>query len=811
MSDLVPEPDFQTIFDSLPGIYLVLKPDFTMVAANEARLKATMTTREGSLGKNLFDLFPDNPDDPAATGVANLKASLQRVLQTKQADTMAVQKYDIPKERGGFEARYWSPMNSPVLDEKGEVAYIVHRVVDVTDFIRLKQEGAEQSKLTEELKAQVQKTETEIYLRAQEIQEANQKLLELDRLKTDFFANVSHELRTPLTLILAPLEALLSDKALSENPPALGMVQTVHNNAVRLLQMINGLLDFSKVSAGKTEVHREAVNILDLTRSLFWDFRPVMDQKKIQADISADAPKPFVEMDRYLYERILFNLLSNAVKFTPAGGKVTLRLEAGDGKLTLSVSDTGIGISAKDQERLFQKFHQVEGSATRRFEGTGLGLALVKEFGQLLGGDIRLSSEPGKGSTFTLTCQAPEAKTPLELLEDSAPARRPPAAAVPAGLTPIAKTNDENTDLPKILVAEDNPELRAFIAALLSPFCRVKTADDGVEALDLARRWKPDLVLSDVMMPGMSGFQLVQEMKKNRETSSIPLVLLTAMTSRESMMKGWEAGADDYLFKPFHPKELEARVKSILSGLEWRRKSEAYRRQRDALEHFTHIASHDLREPLRKIVTFVELFQGSQKDLDQESENYLRAISGAAMRMSRLLDSLIEYSRSGQEGGAFTKSPLDKILVQVLAGLEGDIQAAKAEITADPLPELEVHPSQIASVFNNLIGNALKYRREDRPPQIKIEAKRLEFEWLFTVTDNGIGFEPNQSDKIFLMFERLHGLGKYPGEGMGLAICRRIIEFYGGRIWADSKPGQGSTFSFTLLAEREKAGSSKKD
>ncbi|HJT24298.1 MAG TPA: PAS domain-containing protein, partial [bacterium] len=155
MSPHLPEPDFQSIFDSLPGIYLILKPDFTMVAANQARYQATRTTPEGTLGRNLFDLFPDNPDDPAATGVANLKASLKRVLETKKPDTMAVQKYDIQRpesEGGGFEERYWSPMNSPVLDGKGEVAYIVHRVEDVTEFIRLKNKGAEQSKLAEELK-----------------------------------------------------------------------------------------------------------------------------------------------------------------------------------------------------------------------------------------------------------------------------------------------------------------------------------------------------------------------------------------------------------------------------------------------------------------------------------------------------------------------------------------------------------------------------------------------------------------------------------------------------------------------------------
>ncbi len=805
MGSSVPDSDFLTIFQALPGIYLILKPDFTMVAASDARLKATMTTREATLGRNLFDLFPDNPDDPAATGVANLKASLQRVLATKQPDTMAVQKYDIRRpdsEGGGFEERFWSPMNSPVLDEKGEVVYIVHRVEDVTEFVRLKQKGAEQSKLTEELQARVQKTEMEVYLRAQELQNANQKLRELDRLKSDFFANVSHELRTPLTLILAPVESLLGNPQVQAEPETRQMIQTVQNNAVRLLQMINGLLDFAKVSAGKIEARRESINLLDLTRSIFWDFKSVMDQKGVRHELSAHASHPIVEMDRYLYERILFNLLSNAVKFTAPGGRISVSLEAEDGRLSLSVTDTGIGISAQEQEKLFEKFHQVEGSATRRFEGTGLGLALAREFSQLLGGDVTVKSAKGQGSTFTLTCLAPLSQEAPVFLEFSNSVAQKPLAQ------PLLKTasSDEESSrgLPKVLVAEDNPELSTFIASLLSPFCEIQAAADGAEALELARRWTPDLILSDVMMPRLSGFQLTQEIKGHQETATIPVVLLTAMTNRDSLVKGWEAGADDYLFKPFHPKELESRVRSLLAGLQWRRKSEAYRRQRDALEQFTHIASHDLREPLRKIISFVGLFQDSQPNLDKESENYLKVISEAAKRMHRLLDALLDYAKLEKEETLPEKISMNEVLQTVLKDLGSELAAAGGEVQAGNLPDLEAHPFQVALVFSNLLDNALKYRRDQRPLRVKVEAVQKGVEWVFSVADNGIGFDPDQSDRIFVMFERLHGNEKYRGEGMGLAICRRVVEKHGGRIWAESKPGEGSTFYFTLMAPKEK-------
>jgi len=799
-------PDFRAIFESLPGNYLVLLPDLTMVAVSQARLRATMTTLEETIGRNLFDLFPDNPDDPAATGVANLKASLARVLATRQSDTMAVQKYDIRRpesEGGGFEERFWSPMNSPVLDANGEVAYIIHRVEDVTEFVRLKQKGIEQSRLTDELRAQVEQTEMEVYLRAQELQVANQRLRELDRLKTEFFANVSHELRTPLTLILAPVEALLASigDASSTAAPR-DILQTVHNNAIRLLQMINGLLDISKASAGKTEIRREAIQIVELTQSLVWDFRTMMHRKSITESLTINVPQPWVEMDRYLYERILFNLLSNAVKFTPAGGRISVDLDVSNGQLTLKVSDTGIGIASDDLPKVFEKFHQVEGSSTRRFEGTGLGLALVKEFARLLDGTVEVASDIGTGSTFTLRCIAPAAaesaaaeSATASATTDSADLRLPePIVAELA--TPVA----EDTDRPRIVVAEDNVELAAFIADLLSPLCSVQLASDGADALRLTRRLRPDLVLSDVMMPRMDGIQLTREIKADAATSGIPVVLLTAMTNRDSLLKGWEAGADDYLFKPFHPKELEARVRSLLNAREWQKKGEAYRQQRDALEQFTHIASHDLREPLRKVVSFVEIFKSRNPDLDATSARYLDTVANGAARMYHLLDALIDYARIDRSQYSPKAVELRQIVDEVTRDLGDQIETAGAEIVVGELPEIAAHPAQLSMLFRNLIGNSLKYRSETRKPVIRVSARRSGTEWIVSVADNGIGFEPEHREKIFIMFERLHVQERFSGSGMGLAICRRIIEQHGGRMWAESEMDRGAIFSFSLPA-----------
>src|SRR5882762_7727999 len=262
-------PDFQALFQSAPGLYLVLAPDLAILAVTDAYLHATMTKREDILGCGIFDVFPDNPDDPAATGVRNLRTSLQRVLQNKTSDAMAVQKYDIRKpeaEGGSFEERYWSPVNSPVLGPNGEVLYIIHRVEDVTGFIRLKQQGLAQEKIAEELRTHAGQMEAEVYQRAAEVQEAtNQELLcakeeaeRGSRFKDQFLSTMSHELRTPLNAVLG-FSDLLADEAYGPlNDRQRRYVEHIHTGGKHLLTLISDILDLSKIEAGRMELTNEA-------------------------------------------------------------------------------------------------------------------------------------------------------------------------------------------------------------------------------------------------------------------------------------------------------------------------------------------------------------------------------------------------------------------------------------------------------------------------------------------------------------------------------------------------------------------------
>lgn len=556
-------PDFKRLFEATPGLFLVLTPDLRISAVNDAYLCATMTKREEILGRGLFEVFPDNPADPKATGVSNLRESLARCLANKAPDAMAVQKYDVRRpesEGGGFQEKYWSPVNCPVLDARGEVEYIIHRVEDVTEFVKLKQRSTSQEKTVGELKERADRVEAEVYFRAQELQQANKQLRAADHVKDEFIAGVSHELRTPLTLILAPIESLLAESIPHEQRR---LLESAHNNAVRLLQMVMGLLDFSKAQAGRFEVRREPTDLGALVRSVVGDFLPLMKRKDLHSRVEVPSERVLVDMDRYLFERILFNLISNAVKFTPEGGSISVALSVEKGRLRLRVNDTGVGIPEGQLKNLFQKFKQLDASSTRRFEGTGLGLSLVKEFSNLLGGEVSASSNKEGGSMFVVELPALRSRTTQEPAEFQRVPMVPRYGAVSED-TPARKGGAEK--LPKVLVAEDNAELAGFISNVLLELAQVRVAADGEEALNLAHEWAPDLVLADVMMPKRDGLSLCREIKSRAELANVPVVLLTALTQRDALIKGWEAGADEYLYKPFHPHELKARVRALLTA-----------------------------------------------------------------------------------------------------------------------------------------------------------------------------------------------------------------------------------------------------
>ncbi|MDI1445177.1 ATP-binding protein [Polyangium sp. 6x1] len=580
------EPDFRALFESAPECYLVLAPDYTIVAASDAFLRTRMVSREATVGHNLFELFPDNPDDENATGSRNLRASLERVFSTGLPDTMAVQKYDIrlpESEGGGFTERYYSPTNTPVIDDNGKTTHVIHRGEDVTEFVLLKQQRGEQCKIVEAERTRAHQMEDELYHRAQEIQGANERLRvaneqlsRLDELKTRFFSNVSHEFRTPLTLMLGPVEELLH----GSHGPLLDEqrreIEVVRRNARRLLKLVNTLLDFSRIEAARLHVAYEPTDLSACTAELANTFRSVVERAGLRFLVDCPPlPEP-VYVDREMWEKIVLNLISNAFKFTFEGSiEVSLRW-AGD-RVDLAVRDTGTGIPEDELPRLFERFHRVQRARGRTFEGSGIGLALVRELVGFHKGAVAVTSALGEGSTFTVSIPAGAAHLPAErigperelglsatnasaFVEEAehwveAPGRvtserPPPSRVVPTG--PRAR----------VLLAEDNADMQHYIRRLLEPHHDVVAVSDGIEALAHARAELPDLILTDVMMPGMDGFALVRALRADPRTQAVSIVMLSARASESARVEGAEFGADDYLVKPFSPRELLARVEA---------------------------------------------------------------------------------------------------------------------------------------------------------------------------------------------------------------------------------------------------------
>ncbi len=412
---------------------------------------------------------------------------------------------------------------------------------------------------------------------AAEQRQRAEALAELDREKTAFFSNVSHEFRTPLTLMLGPIEQALGDQA--SRLPAVHhqRLQLAQRNALRLQKLVNTLLDFSRVQAGRMHASYSQVDLAALTRDLASGFRSVIESAGLRLEVDCSALDASAWVDIALFEKIVLNLLSNAFKFTFEGG-ITVTLRQQGQSAVLAVRDTGVGIAADQQQRIFERFHRVEGTRSRTHEGSGIGLALVRDLVELLHGRIALDSTLGAGSTFTITLPLGRSHLREEQLADdgdgfSASVRE--AFLLEAQRwqpeedceEPFLDLVDDDSMLTlgaHVLVVDDNADMRDYLARLLRQRWHVATAANGREALDAMARRVPDLVLSDVMMPELDGFGLIAAMRAEPGLHDVPVMLLSARAGEEARIEGISAGADDYLVKPFSARELVTRVDSQL-------------------------------------------------------------------------------------------------------------------------------------------------------------------------------------------------------------------------------------------------------
>lgn len=590
-------PEFQAIFESIPGLYLVLAPDFRIVAVSDAYLQATMTQRGQIIGRGLFEVFPDNPDDPTASGTSNLRASLERVLASGQPDAMAVQKYDIKRpvaQGGGFEERFWSPVNSPVVGTDGKVMYIIHRVEDVTDFLRLRRQQTAQEQITEDLRTRASEMEVEVFQRAQELQRANSKLRaandelatlyqrtqELDRAKTRFFDNISHELRTPLTLILSPVRHRLRDAPDSDqlSPRVRQELESVERNAGFLLRRVNDLLDLASVDAGQSSISYSTVDLSSLARSVLSFFEQASATRSVTCELLAP-PACVIEADADKLQRVLLNLLSNAFKFTPNQGRVRVGISLRGDMVTLRVEDSGPGIPVGKRELIFERFRKLDADAANRTPGTGLGLSIVKEFVDLHMGRANVEESTLGGAAFqiTLPIHAPPGTLIAARRNPDDALTRQTVEEVWPVVQPLDMSSEAGLEAPLVLLVEDHPEMRRILSTMLSPSYRVLTATDGQDGLNQALTARPDLIISDIMMPTMSGDDLFHRLRSHPSLQAVPVMFLTASHDRELRTRLLEAGANEFIEKPFSPREVLARIRRLIEA------------RRTAQERFRHI------------------------------------------------------------------------------------------------------------------------------------------------------------------------------------------------------------------------------
>ncbi|MEM9686965.1 MAG: ATP-binding protein, partial [Bacteroidota bacterium] len=419
----------------------------------------------------------------------------------------------------------------------------------------------------ERLEGEVQKRTRKIAQDREVIEVQAEELKALDKAKSRFFANITHEFRTPLTLIMGPTEQLLK----SELPKSARVkLQSMKRNSTQLLGLINELLDLSKLENNKMHVEMAHNDLVACTRELLLPFQPLLDKKALQLHFQCPFQQWEVRFDEDKWSKILNNLLSNAIKFTPQGGTITLSLQkqktSGGDTIQLRVADTGIGIEPEKLSHIFDRFYQADASTTRMQEGSGIGLSLVKELAELQNGSIHVESTVEKGTVFTLIL--PLVGEVTAEVASSTEALAPIHVSVKTQPNPTTSQNGQEkapAGTLEVLIIEDNADMRAYIRSCIDETTyHITEAADGAEGIEKARQLVPDLIISDVMMPGKDGFEVTHAIRGHVATSHIPLILLTAKASLESRLKGLERGADAYLTKPFSPEELVLRIQKLI-------------------------------------------------------------------------------------------------------------------------------------------------------------------------------------------------------------------------------------------------------
>ena len=676
----------------------------------------------------------------------------------------------------------------------------------------------------------------DLQLRMQ-IEKANEELKELDNAKMRFFSNVSHELRSPLTLILGPLETLLRGQQNQQDMRPL--LQAMEGNARRLLRQVNTLLDFAKVDAGMLECKYEYDNIGRIIQGLATAARPHLINRKIDLVLEGLETIPDSTFDPDKVETMVANLLSNAIKFTPDGGRITIRT-ADEGEIIwLEVEDTGIGIPEDKLDAVFERFVQVDDKHNRRQEGTGLGLAMVKQLAKLHAGKVTVRSTLGQGTTFRVELPKGSDSKTLERRrvvgrrqEDQISYARTVALITTAAeeksetqketlLADVLRSrfgdnrdiverirNTASPDAQKVLVVEDNPDLRLFIATNLADDYQIEMAKDGQDGLESARRWVPDLIVSDIMMPRMDGYELTRQVRKDPSLSHIPVILATAKSGGDAVAEGLEVGANDYLAKPFEIRELKARVSAQLRTRRLERRLSERESRLAAIGQMTSAIVHDLKNPLSSIIGFAELTRQDVligKGSEMVTQD-LEPVISEANRLSHMIAEVLDFARGSSSDLNLMPTELSVYLETVCLPMKQKLAAMGIELIlrnesgVDPL--VNIDNDRMLRVIENLVRNAQEAiwtgGQDTRDKHIWITTRCDASSVYMRIADDGPGISP---ELIPTIFDAFASGKKRSGTGLGLATVRNLVIAHGGEITVEAKGAEGGA-AFVLKLPR---------
>jgi signal transduction histidine kinase len=683
--------------------------------------------------------------------------------------------------------------------------------------------------------------QTELARTTRELSEAFERMQELDRFKSEFFANVTHELKTPLTMILAPLELMIQGEMGKLTEPQKATLSSMLRNGIKLLTLIGDLLDLSKVEESRLRLQIAEHDLVAYLTELVAEVRPLAQRKAIELSFESNVPSCLVWCDLERLERVFVNLLSNAAKFTSPRGKIAVRFVEDAPAVRISVTDTGIGFPEELAERVFERFFQVDMAGTRKVGGTGIGLALARELVHLHGGKLNALSRVGEGATFTVELRKgrdhidPErvdrrarnevrvagsrasdhsvgdwqvdAKSRFRFIEiDEATDQRV-----------VDRDADEDERGQSVLVVEDTPDvIRVIHLALRSNF-RVVAAPDGKKGLELAKKHVPSLIITDLMMPELDGIELTRLLRADPQTRHIPIVMLTARGDLDDRVAGLEAGVNAYLAKPFSAKELVSTVRGLVR-IQETTADLVLTHNMDSLETIAGGLAHEINNPLNYIKNALTLIQRDAEailrvarasaDAAPDSRS-LRATTDGAERLTKMFDvadsglkrigaTVNLMQRYAREGYTRTYQPLDVFAAtrDVASVLQAGLAAPVIELSFEGDGLLECVPEEMNQVLTNLLQNALDALPKDGTRWVRVNASTQDELLVLSIRDNGSGIRPEERPKIFTPFFTTKDVGE--GMGLGLSIVHRVVASLGGTVGVTSEVGKGTEFTLRI-------------